>query len=99
MNHEDHKVSEQTQGNNELSETMRNEIVQAAKDCFSKSIENQKRGCNALVVLLKVDTPTDQIIASGVVPQLLQFLRPEVNLGDKDLLLDALVALGNIGVY
>lgn len=98
MNHEECKVSEQTQTKNASSEATSIEIAQAIKDCFSKSAESQKRGCNVLKELLTTYQLIDQTIDNGVVPQLVRFLKPEVNLGDKDLLRDALLALGNIGM-
>ena len=84
----------------DTSETTHAEITQAVKYCFSKSNDVQQRGCNILKQLLEVHSPPiEEIVWSGVVPQLVQFLKPEVNLNNNDLLDDALLALGNIGVY
>ena len=86
--------------NKASSERLCTQITQAVKYCFSKSIDCRKTGCNILKQLLELQPPPiEEIICSGVVPQLVQFLRPEVNLNNKDLLNDAVLALGNIGVY
>ena len=88
-----------TENTMEINTVPHDKIPIIAQQCFSDSIADQERGCNILRKLTSTDhsPPIDKIVTTGVIPQLIKFLQPDINHGNENLLRDAIWLLGNIG--
>ena len=75
-------------------------VTLAKQQCMSQAIEEQSKGCHSLRQIISSDLlHIDEIIQSGVIPQLVKFLdhNEHQTTVNETLMHDVVVILGNIG--